>query len=79
MQFLNSFAVRRSLHGLGMYIALVLALSIVFNQVAEKSLRTNVDEEVVHILRMAGNLDPQSYGALQAETRPCSSQVLTFQ
>ncbi|MEI6877131.1 MAG: ABC transporter permease [Spirochaetota bacterium] len=69
MDFLSSFAVRRILHGLAMYLALVLSFSAIFNQVAEKSLRAQVDEELTQLLRSAGTLDQEAYDALRAETR----------
>ncbi len=62
------YPLRRVLHGLAMYVLLVLALSVVFNQVAEKSLRSQVDEEVVRVLRLSGNLEPAAFDALKAST-----------
>ncbi|OHE62142.1 MAG: hypothetical protein A2Z99_10725 [Treponema sp. GWB1_62_6] len=49
-----------------MYLVLVLAFSAVFNQVAEKSLRVQVDEEVVGILRSSGNLDQEAFETLRS-------------
>jgi peptide/nickel transport system permease protein len=65
---LGSFPVRRLFHGLVMYVALVLAMSAIFNQVAEKSLRARIEEEVVQVLRSSGNLEGADFDALRAST-----------
>lgn len=62
------FAVRRVIHGVGMYLALVLAITMAFQQVADQSLRAQADEEVLQILKSAGSLDAQSYTALREQT-----------
>lgn len=52
-----------------MYILLVLSFSALFSQVAERTLRAQLDEEITAILRSAGNLDPESYDSLRQTTR----------
>ena len=65
---LGYYPVRRVLHGIAMYVALVLTLSAVFNQVADKSLRARIEEETVQVLRSAGNLDPAAFDELRVAT-----------
>lgn len=74
MTLLKSYSFRRILHGLGMYLALVLAFSVVFQQVADRSLRAQAEEEVNLILHNAGVLDPQTYQDLKAETEAAKNQ-----
>jgi len=68
MKLGSSFALRRILHGLVMYLALVLTLSAVFNKVADASLRSLVEEETVQDLRAAGSLGAADFEALRTET-----------
>jgi len=64
----HSYTFRRVLQGLAMYVALVLALSAVFNQVAERSLRARIEEDVVQVLRSAGDLEPEAFDELRIAT-----------
>lgn len=65
----RSYAIRRFLHGFAMYLVMALAYSLVFNGIAEKSLKARMDEEVAQLMRAAGNLGPADYGKLLEETR----------
>lgn len=67
MRIVQSFVARRVLHGLGMYVALLFAFSLVFHQVAEKALRAQADEEVSALLRNAGPQDTVTYQNLRDE------------
>ncbi len=64
-----AYAARRVLHGLVMYLVMALAYSLVFNGIAEKSLRAQAEEDVARIMRGAVNLDAAGYQSLMEETR----------
>jgi peptide/nickel transport system permease protein len=51
-----------------MYLALMLAFSVVFNQTAETSLRAQADEETTLVLRNAGSISTADYQSLKATT-----------
>ena len=65
----NAYAAKRIAHGLAMYIVMALAYSLVFNGIAEKSLRAQADEEVAQTMRGSGNLGSADYQRLLDETR----------
>ena len=52
-----------------MYMLLIICFSAVFNGVADRSLRAQIDEEAIQILRTSGNMDSQAYEQLRLETR----------
>ncbi len=64
----KAYAVRRLVHALGMGLALVLAFSLLFHQVAEQGLRVQLDEEVSALMRAAGPLDTDAYTTLREAT-----------
>ncbi len=51
-----------------MYVLLVLVMSVVFNTVAERSLRARIEEEVVQVLRSSGDLSPSDFDELRTST-----------
>jgi peptide/nickel transport system permease protein len=66
---LRSYAAKRILHGLAMYLVMALAYSLVFNGIAEKSLRAQADEEVAQLMRGSGSLDAADYQRLLEEAK----------
>jgi len=52
MASFRTFAAKRLFHGLVMYLVMALAYSLVFNGIAEKSLRAQADEEVARRMGM---------------------------
>jgi peptide/nickel transport system permease protein len=64
MAAFRAFAGKRLFHGLVMYFVMALAYSLVFNGIAEKSLRAQADEEVAQLMRASGNLDAADYRRL---------------
>lgn len=68
MPWFRSFAFRRVVHGLGMYVALVVAITLVFQQVADQGLRAQAEEEVLQTLKSAGPMDSEAYTALRTQT-----------
>ena len=64
MASFRTFAAKRLFHGLVMYLVMALAYSLVFNGIAEKSLRAQADEEVARRMRGAGSLDAADYQRL---------------
>ena len=69
MTVFRSHTIRRIFHGLAMYIVMAVTYSLVFNGVAEKSLRAQMDEEVALLMRESGNLDSADYQRLLSATR----------
>jgi peptide/nickel transport system permease protein len=65
----RSNAIKRVFHGLLMYLVMAFAYSLVFNGIAEKNLRAQVDEDVVQLLRGMENLNAEDFQRLQADTR----------
>ena len=69
MKAFESYAARRIFHGLVMYLVMALAYSLVFNGIADTSLRSQVDEDVAQAVRASTGLDAASLGHLEEATR----------
>jgi peptide/nickel transport system permease protein len=69
MKAFESYAARRIFHGLIMYLVMALAYSLVFNGIAEKSLRSQVDEDVAQAVRGSTGLEPAALTRLEEATR----------
>ncbi len=69
MNFFRSYLFRRIYHGVLMYVLLMLALSALFNGVADSGARARIDEDLVRILRSAGDMEPEAYQALRERTK----------
>jgi len=62
---LGRFAIQRTFHALGMYLLLVLAFALVFDSVADRGLKAQMDDEVALALRAAGPLEADQAAALR--------------